>query len=52
MITYSVNCYIFKSKYPKLFLEILPVPVGEEHFIIDEYYLPFFTICIFSVETL
>ena len=33
--------------FPNFFLETLLVLVGVKHFKVDEYYLPFFAICIF-----
>lgn len=47
ILYFSTRDRYFLLFFPNFFLETLLVLVGVKHFKIDEYYLPFFAICIF-----
>lgn len=47
ILYFSTQERYFLLFFPNFFLETLLVLVGVKHFEIDEYYLPFFAICIF-----
>lgn len=47
ILYFSTKERYFLLFFPNFFLETLLVLVGVKHFKVDEYYLPFFAICIF-----